>query len=146
VTVTAGHTNLFNRDHQFIGAYTTSVQRTEDVQQLGLAYKAPLYAAGGVIGASYTRSDVVGNFGTFTSTGAGHTAGLSYTAYLPPRGGRRSYVSFGLDDRVFDAAKIDDVVAPGALDRRSRPVSLGYAARTESDRATWAYSAEIAAN
>ena len=73
LTVSGGHTNLFNLDHQFVGAYTTSVERTEDVKQLGLAYKVPLYSLGGVIGASYTRSDVVGNFGTFTSTGAGHT-------------------------------------------------------------------------
>ncbi|HET8747146.1 MAG TPA: ShlB/FhaC/HecB family hemolysin secretion/activation protein [Ramlibacter sp.] len=146
VTLTAGHTNVFDRDHQFIGAYTTSLRRTSDVKQLGLAYKAPLYAAGGVVAATYTRSDVVGDFGAFTSTGAGHTLGLSYTLYLPPRGGRRSYVSFGLDDRVFDAARIDDVVAPGALDRRSRPITLGYSARMESDRAVWGYSLEAAAN
>jgi hemolysin activation/secretion protein len=146
VTLTAGHTNLFNRDHQFIGAYTTSLERPSDVRQLGLAYKVPLYAAGGVIGASYTRSDVVGNFGAFTSTGAGHTLGASYTMYLAPQGGRRSYVSLGLDDKVFDAARIDDIVAPGALDRRSRPVTLGYTARTETDRAVWGYNVEVAAN
>lgn len=146
VTLTAGHTNLFNRDHQFIGAYTTSLERTSDVQQLGLAYKVPLYAAGAVLGASYTRSDVVGNFGAFTSTGAGHTLGVNYTLYLAPQGGRRSYVSLGLDDKVFDAARINDVVAPGALDRRSRPVTLGYTARTEAERALWGYNVEVAAN
>ncbi|MCG2592055.1 hypothetical protein LZ009_04600 [Ramlibacter sp. XY19] len=146
VTVTAGHTNLFNRDHQFVGAYTTSLQRTDDVKQLGLAYKIPLYALGGVIGASYTRSDVVGNFGTFNSTGAGHTFGVNYTWYLAPQGGRRSYMIFALDDKVFDASKINDVVVPGALDRRSRPVSVGYAARTETDTAVWGYDASLAAN
>ena len=88
LTVSGGHTNLFNLDHQFVGAYTTSIERTSDVKQLGLSYKVPLYAQGGVIGASYTRSDVVGNFGTFTSTGAGHTLGLNYTMYLPPQGGQ----------------------------------------------------------
>ena len=146
LTLTAGHTNLFDRDHQFIGAYTTSIERTEDVQQLGLAYKVPLYAAGGVLGASYTQSDVVGNFGAFNSTGAGRTFGLNYTAYLLPRGGRRSYVTLGLDDKVFDAARINDTVSPGALDRRSRPLTLGYTARTESDKAVWGYNAEIVAN
>ena len=145
-TVTAGHTNLFNRDHQFVGAYTTSFERPHDVRQLGLAYKIPLYAQGGVVGASYTRSDVVGNFGTFTSTGAGHTFGLSYTEYLPPNGGRRSYVSAGIEDKVFDAAKINDIVLPGALARRSRPLSLGYTARTESDTSVWGYNAELAWN
>ncbi len=146
VTLTAGHTNLFNLDHQFIGAYTTSVERASDVQQLGLAYKVPLYALGGVIGASYTRSDVVGNFGAFTSTGAGHTLGASYTAYLPPEGGRRSYVTASLDDKVFDAAKINDVIAPGALDRRSRPVTIGYTARIESDTSVWGYNTDLAWN
>jgi serine protease Do len=61
------------------------------VHQVGLTYKVPLYQLGGVVGASYTKSNVVGNFGAFSSTGAGRTAGISYTWYLPPDGGRRSY-------------------------------------------------------
>jgi hemolysin activation/secretion protein len=143
-TVTGGHTNLFNRDHQFTGAYTTSLERTHDVKQLGVAYKVPLYSAGGVLGASYTRSDVVGNFGTFSSTGAGHTFGASYTLYLPPAGGRRSYVSAGLEDKVFDAAVVNDTVV--GVDRRSRPATLGYTARTDSDAAMWGYNVELAVN
>jgi len=144
ITVSGGHTNLFNLDHQFVGAYTTSIERTDDVKQLGLSYKVPLYAAGGVIGARYTRSDVVGNFGSFTSTGAGHTFGASYTLYLPPQGGRRGYVTFGLDDNVFDAIEISGVTV--GLDRRSRPVTVGYAARTDSDTSAWAYNVDLAAN
>ena len=144
-TVSLGHTNLFNRDHQFIGAYTTSFERHEDVKQLGLAYKIPLYALGGVVGASYTRSDVVGNFGTFTSTGAGHTFGLNYTQYLPPKGGRRSYVTAGIEDKVFDAALVNGVLIDQA-DRRSRPLTLGYTARTETDAAVWGYNVDLAWN
>ena len=144
LTLSGGHTNLFNRDHQFVGAYTTSLERVKDVKQLGLSYKVPLYAQGGVIGASFTRSDVVGNFGTFTSTGAGHTLGVNYTLYLPPEGGRRSYVTFGLDDKVFDATVISGTVV--GVDRRSRPVSLGYTARTESDASVWGYNVDLAVN
>ena len=144
LTVSGGHTNLFNLDHQFIGAYTTSIERTADVKQLGLAYKVPLYQAGGVIGASYTRSDVVGNFGAFTSTGAGHTLGVNYTLYLPPEGGRRSYVTFGVDDKVFQATQINGVIV--GVDRRSRPITLGYTARTESDTSVWGYNADMAMN
>ncbi|HWP11588.1 MAG TPA: ShlB/FhaC/HecB family hemolysin secretion/activation protein, partial [Ramlibacter sp.] len=144
LTVSGGHTNVFNRDHQFIGAYTTSLERTEDVKQLGLAYKVPLYSLGGVIGTSYTRSDVVGDFGSFTSTGAGHTLGASYTAYLHPAGGRRSYVSLALEDKVFDAALISGVVV--GVDRRSRPLTLAYTARTESDTAAWGYNVDLAVN
>jgi hemolysin activation/secretion protein len=146
LTVTGGHTNLFDRDHQFIGAYTTSVERTDNVKQLGLAYKVPLYGLGAVVGASYTRSDVVGNFGAFTSTGAGRTAGVSTTFYLAPEGGRRSYLAVALDDKVFNASRIDDIVVPGALDRRSRPVTLGYNVKVETDTAIWGYSADLAAN
>jgi hemolysin activation/secretion protein len=145
-TISGGHTNLFNRDHQFVGAYTTSFDNMDDVRQLGLSYRIPLYAQGGVIGATFTRSDVVGNFGTFTSTGAGHTLGVHYTHYLAPQGGRRSYVSFGIEDRLFDAARINDIVVPGALDRRSRPLVLGYSSRTETDTAVWGYDASLAWN
>lgn len=145
-TVSGGHTNLFNRDHQFNGAYTTSLERFRDVKQLGLSYRVPLYELGGVLGASYTRSDVVGNFGAFTSTGAGHTFGINYTAYLPPEGGRRSYLTLGFDDKVFNASKINDIPVPGQVNRRSRPVTLGYTARVESDSSVWGYNTEFAMN
>jgi hemolysin activation/secretion protein len=144
LTLSGGHTNLFNLDHQFVGAYTTSIERMSDVKQLGLSYKVPLYRQGGVVGINYTRSDVVGNFGSFTSTGAGHTLGVNYTLYLTPEGGRRSYVAFGVEDKVFDAVDISGVAV--GVDRRSRPVTLGYIARTESDRAVWGYDANLAVN
>ena len=144
LTVSAAHTNLFNLDHQFVGAYTTSIQRTEDVKQLGLQYKAPLYGLGMVLGAAYTHSDVVGNFGTFSSTGAGDTFGVNATWYLHPEGGRRSYVTLSLDDRLFDATVIDGT--PVGVDRRSRPVTLGYAARIEADNRVWGYNLDLAAN
>ncbi|MGE4241817.1 ShlB/FhaC/HecB family hemolysin secretion/activation protein [Ramlibacter sp.] len=145
-TVSGGHTNLWNRDHQFVGAYTTSLERMSDVKQLGLSYKAPLYPVGGVVGASYTRSDVVGNFGAFTSTGAGHTLGINYTQYLPPEGGRRSYFTVSLDDKVFNASKVNDLVIPDTFDRRSRPLTLGYTARVESDTSVWGYNVDFAMN
>ena len=143
-TLSGGHTNLFNRDHQFIGAYTTSLERTSDVKQLGLSYKVPLYTMGGVVGINYTRSDVVGNFGTFTSTGAGHTFGVNYTHYLPPDGGRRNYLSVAFDDKLFRASVINDQTI--GVDRRSRPLTLGYATRTETDTAVWGYNVDFAFN
>jgi hemolysin activation/secretion protein len=146
LSIVGGHTNLFNLDHQFTGAYTTSLERSSDVKQLGLAYKIPLYALGGVIGASYTRSDVVGNFGAFSSTGAGRTAGVSYTWYLPPDGGRRSYVALSLDDKLFKATRINDQLVPGALDRRSRPLTLGWNTRIESDSSVVAFNVDLAVN
>lgn len=145
-TLSGGHSNLFDRDHQFIGAYTTSLERPGDVHQLGLNYRVPLYRLGGMLGASYTRSTVVGNYGAFSSTGAGQTMGLNYSHYLPANGGYRGFVVLGIDDKRFDIAQISGVPVPGQLVRRSRPLTLGYNARVDGERAMWGYSAELASN
>jgi hemolysin activation/secretion protein len=147
-TVSGAHLNVFDLDHQFVAAYTTSfqAQNRDDVKQLGLSYRVPLYAWGGVIGASYTKSDVVGNFGAFSSNGAGQTAGINYTHYLVPEGGRRSYLTLALDDKRFDVAQINDVPLPGQLARRTRPLTLGYAARSDTDTTSLTYGADLAYN
>lgn len=146
LTVAGGHSNLFNLDHQFVGAYTTSIERTGDVHQLGLNYRIPVYRAGGVVGASFTRSSVVGNYGAFTSTGAGQTMGLNYSHYLPPDGGYRSYVTLALDDKRYDITEISGVAVPGQQVRRSRPLTLSYAARIERNTGIWGYNVDLAHN
>jgi hemolysin activation/secretion protein len=137
---------VLDRDQQFVGAYTTSVERPGDVRQLGLNYRIPLYAQAGVLSLSHTRSDVVGSFGTFNSSGAGQTLGLTYSHYLPPVGGYRSYLSAGVDDKVFDATLINGTALVGQSPRRSRPLSLGYSAARESDTSVWGYTAEVLIN
>ena len=144
LTFSGSHANVLDLDHQFTGAYTTSLEKTSDVQQLGLNYKAPLYRLGGVAAASFTHSKVVGDFGAFQSTGAGQTLGISYSQYLPPDGGYRSYLTLGLDDKRFDPSVISGVVI--GQTRRSRPVSLGYTAKVESNTASWGYNTELVAN
>ncbi|HEY0887130.1 MAG TPA: ShlB/FhaC/HecB family hemolysin secretion/activation protein [Ramlibacter sp.] len=144
LTFTAGHSNVWDLDHQVLAAYTTSLERPADVKQLGLSWRAPWYRQGMVMDASYTRSDVVGNFGAFTSTGAGHTMGVSGTWYLTPDAGRRSYLTLGLEDKLFEATVINDV--PIGAHRRSRPVTVGYAARTDTDTASWGYNLDLAVN
>lgn len=146
LTFSGGHSNLFDRDHQFVGAYTTSLENSSGVKQLGLSYRLPVYELNGVVGASYTRSDVVGDFGAFRSTGAGHTFGLSYTYHLPPEGGYRGYFTASIDDKVYDPVSINGVLVPGQMARRSTPLRLGYNARMESDGVYWAYNGEFAAN
>ena len=93
-----------------------------------------------------SRSTVVGDFGALKSTGAGQTMGLNYSHYLPPDGGYRSYVTLGLDDKRFDVTEIAGVPVPTQLVRRSRPLSLGYTAKVESDSAVWGYNTELIAN
>lgn len=146
LTLSGSHSNLFDSDHQLTAAYTTSLERPSDVRQLGLNYRIPLYRLGGVAGASYTHSDVVGNFGAFSSTGAGQTFGLNYNHYLPPDGGYRSYVGLGIDDKQFDVTQINGVPLVGQRVRRSRPLSLGYTAKMESDSAVWGYNVDFSAN
>lgn len=145
-SVAGTHSNLFDRDHQFTGAYTTSLENPGDVRQLGLSYRVPLPALGGVVGAGYTRSDVVGDFGAFTSTGAGHASSLNYTRYLEPDGGKRRYVMVGLEDRVYEAARIDGTPVPGQGDRRSRPLVAGYVHNVDGDGRTWRVGADLAVN
>ena len=146
LSLTAGHSNLFDLDHQLSAAYTTSLERPSAVQQLGLSYRAPMYRQGGVLGLSYTQSDVAGDFGVFKSTGAGRTFGANYSLYLPPQGGYRGYVTLGFDDKQFDVTLINGLPLSGQLVRRSQPLTLGYTARVESDQAVWGYSADLAMN
>lgn len=146
LTLSGSHSNLFDLDHQLTAAYTTSLERPSDVRQLGLNYRVPLYHLRGVFGMSYTHSDVVGSFGTFSSTGAGQTFGLNYNHYLPPDGGHRSYVVLGIDDKQFDVTQINGTPLFGQRVRRSRPLSLGYTAKLEYDTFATGYNVEFAAN
>ncbi len=144
LTMSGGHNNLWGRDHQAVLAYTTSVERPSDVRQWGLNYKVPFYSAGGTLGLSATKSDVLGTFGTFTSTGIGSTFGLNYTLANEPEGGRRSYLSLSYDDRVFGAALINGVAV--GVDRRSRPLGISYSVKNDSDAAQISYNVELAVN
>jgi hemolysin activation/secretion protein len=146
MTVAVGNSNVFDKDQQFSLAYTTSLERSEAVKQFGLNYRIPLYRQGGVVGLSYTNSDVIGSFGSFTSTGAGQTYGVNYSLYFPPEGGTRRYLTFALDDKFFNASKVNGVVVAGQTDRGSRPLTVGYTARMESDTSIWGYNVDFAAN
>jgi len=146
LTVTGSHSNLFDRDHQLTASYSTSLERVSDVRQYGLNYRIPLYRLGGVMGLSYTKSDVVGDFGAFRSSGAGQTVGLNYNHYLPPDGGYRGYVGLGLDDKQFDVTQINGTPLLGQMVRRSRPLTLGYTAKLESSASVGGYNLDFAAN
>lgn len=145
-TLSGGHSNLWGLDHQLTAAYTTSLQNRSAVRQLGLNYRAPVYQIGGVFGLSYTRSDIAGDFGSFKSTGAGRTAGVSYSHYLPPDGGYRSTIEVALDEKQFDVTEINGVPLPGQSIRKTLPLTLGYSARVESDTVVWGYNTYLAFN
>lgn len=153
-TLSGSYNNLFDRDHVVGAAYTTSLEKHSRVRQFGLNYRAPFYDLGGVAFASYIDSDVVGTFGlnssasefsTFTSTAAGSATRLGYAHYLMPSGGYRSYVTLSFEDKLFRATEVAGLPTTQS-DRRSRPVTLGYAGRLESDRQVAVYSADLAFN
>ena len=146
ITLAGGHSNLFDLDHQITLAYTTSLERPNAVKQMGLNYRIPLYRLGGVLGLSYTQSDVLGDFGAFKSNGAGRTAGINYNHYLPPDGGYRGFVTLGLEDKQFDVAQINGTPLVGQALRRSNPLTLGYNARVDGDNVVWGYNVDLALN
>ncbi|MCW7537317.1 hypothetical protein OOT46_05555 [Aquabacterium sp. A7-Y] len=153
LSVAGSYNNLFNRDHVLGMAYTTSLDEPSRVKQVGLTYRAPLYAAGGVLFASFTDSDVVGTFGltqggaeyqTFESTAAGRTAKIGYSHYFVPDGGYRAYATLAWEDKLYKASEVDGVALQ--RDRRSRPLTLGYVGVREAERQRLAYNAELAVN
>lgn len=146
LTVSGSHANLWDLDHQFAAAYTTSLARPGDVSQVGLTYRLPLYAAGGMLDASYTRSSVVGQFGAFSSTGAGQTLGIQYTHHYAKDGAMARQASLGLEDKVFDPVSLNGQPLAGQQTRRSRPLTVGYHLRSESDQAYWQASAALSVN
>ncbi len=82
--------------------------------------------------------------GAIPSTGAGQTTGLTYNHSLASTGGYRSYVGIRLDDKLINAADINGVGVQ--VSRRSRPFTLGYTARVETDTSVWGYNADVAFN
>ena len=146
ITLAGGHSNVWDRDQGLTLALTTSLERPNDVRQIGLNYRVPLYSLGGVTSMSYTQSDVSGDFGAFRSNGAGKTMGLNYIHYLAPVGGYRGYVSLGVEDKQFDATQINGMPLVGQLPRRSRPFTLGYNAKMENDSSVWTYNTDFVAN
>lgn len=145
-TLAASHDNLFDRDHQVLGAYTTSLAKPSAVSQVGLTYRVPLYAWLSAVEFSYTQSDVVGDFGTFSSTGAGRTLGAMVTRHLHGPQGVKRQVHVGLEDKTFEPTLLNGLAGAGQVMRRSRPLSIGYSTASQSDRSRWDLHASLALN
>ncbi|MBL8377199.1 MAG: ShlB/FhaC/HecB family hemolysin secretion/activation protein [Burkholderiales bacterium] len=148
ITLGASHANLFGRDHQLTGTYTTSTEYPEKVDQWGAFYRAPVYGVGGMFSAYYTRSNVAsGSAAGVAITGGGTFAGLQYTQYFAPRGDYRDYVTLGWDDKQFDNSVKVAGRAFGTCDRiASRPLTATYLGRYEGAAATLSFNIDWVQN
>lgn len=132
MTGVLSHHNLWGLDHQAQVAYTSSLAQPSRVSQWGVLYRVPVPERAEVWGVSASSSDVVGDFGAFTSQGGGYSLGLSWLRHNPPQGQRRSWWSAALDAKWFAAGQTTaaGVVVPStARSRLSVPLALGYHAR-----------------
>jgi len=132
LTGVLSHHNLWGLDHQAQLAYTTSLTQPSRVSQWGLMYRVPVAAKGESWGVSASVSDVVGDFGAFTSQGGGQALGLSWSRHLAPEGQRRAWWSATWDLKWFSAGQTTaaGVVVPStARGRLSVPLSLGHNSR-----------------
>jgi hemolysin activation/secretion protein len=132
LTASLQHANLFNRDHVGTLAYTTTSSNPSNVQQWGATYRLPLYSLGGVLSATATKSNVLGGFGGFSVSGAGETAGVTYTHHFQPDVQRRITASVGYDVKRFDPALFNGVpITLLGLKQEVRPLTLGATLRDE---------------
>lgn len=145
ITFQVAHSNLFNRDHALSAVWTTSAERSDDVKQWGLSYRVPLYELGGALSASLSQSNVVGNFGAFSSTGAGRTTQVGYMQLIPAAGNWTGEWSLMFNDRLFNGAQLRDasgsaIAGTTTPDTRTRSLSLGHSGMLEGDSVALSYS------
>lgn len=124
MTVVASHGNLWDRDHALDLAYTTSIDSPSAVRQLGASYKIPFYTLGGVVSAGVSSSTIKGDFGAFTTNGAGTSVSLGYLQHLGGNGSWRHFLQLRLDDKLSKASAVNGLAI--GVDRRSRPITVGY--------------------
>ena len=145
-TLAASHDNLFDRDHQFVGAYTTSLAKPSAVSQFGLTYRVPLYAQLSMLDVSYTNSDVVGDFGTFSSSGAGRVFAATVRRHLSAPQGEKRQLHLAVEDKTYEPTRLNGQTLTGQSMRRSRPLTLGYTASHQGARSAWDWHASLAVN
>ena len=144
VTVIASHGNLWGVDHALDLAYTTSFDLPSAVRQIGASYKIPLYSVGGVVSAGLSNSTIKGDFGTFTTNGAGASMSLGYLQHLGGSGSSRHFVQLRLDDKLSKASAVNGLAI--GVDRRSRPITVGYLYKGEVSNAPFGFGIDYSVN
>ena len=127
VSLGAQHSNLFDRDHQVTGSYTTSPGHLDDVKQIGINYRAPIYPWHGWVSGSFVHSDVDSGrvAQVFDVSGAGTFYSLSFHQDLKRIDSYRHSWRASIDDRRFTNNISLGRIPLGNI-VRSRPLSVRY--------------------
>ena len=150
------HNNLFNRDHAATFNYSTSPSHANNVTQLSVSYRLPIYSLGDSIDliAAYSDTDAGTTStvaGPLTFSGKGHVYSARYNHYLPRQGDYTSKIIGGLDYRAylnncslgaFGAAGC----GPAAFDITVHPVSLTYNGTLTKPALVFDYAATLVRN
>jgi len=136
ITAAFQHSNLWNKDHSINLSYTTSPNHTNEVQQYGVSYSAPLYHLGGWLSGYYAKTEIdtgqiaLGDGTGLDVSGAGEMYGLHYLHFFDKRGNYEHQLDVGIDNRLFDneAVLSDAFGSSGDIspDVRSTPLTLNY--------------------
>lgn len=153
LSVGGQHSGLWSLDHVLTVSYTTSpLEHFDDVNQVGVSYRMPLYRFAGSVDAYVSYSDVNQGVDTtgvsgFDVSGAGRFFGFAYTQNLYPIGNFNHSVRVSIDDRLFQNKTIN-LAFPDLdfLDVRSRPLSLQYVGRYEDGPRRYGLHAVLSGN
>jgi hemolysin activation/secretion protein len=147
------HSGVFGYDHVLTASYTTSpLHHFDDVTQVGVFYRIPLYRWAGAIEGYFTYSDVDQGTDTtgvsaFDVSGAGRFGGISYTHNLIPIGNFNHSLRLALDDRLFENNTVNLNFPDLTFDDvRTRPLSIQYSGRWEEGKRKLNFYVQAAAN
>ncbi len=144
------HVNLWNRDHQAALQISGASNDWNRNGNASLAYRAPLYGWGGMLGVVATRAREGGGLDANLApiTGAGRSTGIFYRQHLTPAYDYHQHVSIAITDRDwFGTSVVTPSGATVALPQvRSRPLTLGYQGHWEQEWIGWKVGAQLTTN
>lgn len=124
------HTDLWERGHELVASYTTSVQHPDRARTIGLAYQIPLPTLGDRVQLSYAWSN--SNAGrvadAFDVAGQGSIFGVRYLRWLARDSFSEHSIEAGLESKRYRNT-IDFFGVNLGVDVDARPLVLGWQAR-----------------
>ena len=136
------HANVFNRDHVMTVTGTASPEELDEVRQLGIQYRIPLYRFGGdveIIAADSSVDSATFEGETFEVSGAGQVVGLRLRKGLPKIGELRQDIVLSWFDKRFQNETRFVGTTANDTTVNSQPLGLEYRAAYKKQRlsANW---------